>query len=308
MVRLDRVSRRTLIGGAAALAGAAGGSGAWAQESFSSQGVSAGRATVPVRIDGHGPFQFLVDTAANASVLAADLAERLALPSMGPIGIHTLVGREVVPTVRAATVHSGALEAANVRMAIGQRAAIGGLDGLLGCDLLAESRIVLSFAGSQRIRIGRSAPPARSFTHGLGETGQMVAAGERRFGNLLAITARAGSTPTTAIIDSGAEGTLLNTAAARAARCLPIQLANGSTRVQIHSPTGEVTLAQPMLLRELGFAGIDVTNLPVAVGDFHTFGLWGLQDQPAMLIGLDILRLFKRVYIDLKRSEFSVYL
>jgi hypothetical protein len=68
-----------------------------------------------------------------------------------------------------------------------------------------------------------------------------------------------------------------------------------------------VTTAQAMLLPSLRFAGFALTDLPVAVGDFHSFRFWGLEDTPAILVGLDILRMFKSVHIDLGRAELSLH-
>src|SRR5690606_15932840 len=111
------------------------------------------RATVPVFLNDAGPFTFMVDTAANASVIADDLATRLQLPSLGDIGMHTLIGREVVPAARVERMRSGTLDAPDVRVAVGSRPAMGGLDGLLGCDLLVGRKVILNFRGSQRVRI-----------------------------------------------------------------------------------------------------------------------------------------------------------
>ena len=58
------------------------------------------RMTVPVTIGGEGPFRFMLDTGAQATVVSRDLAERLALFDRSPA---TLVGmastRQVETTV-----------------------------------------------------------------------------------------------------------------------------------------------------------------------------------------------------------------
>jgi len=300
------VTRRIFVaGGAGALAAA---SPALArQDSFGSLGLHRGRATVPVLLNGEGPFQFMVDTAANASVISDDLLLRLQLTSLGMIGMHTLVGREVVPTVRMNRMQSGTLDARDVRLAVGSRLAMGGLDGLLGCDLLIDGKVILNFRGAGSARIGRSAMPPRGFHAGHTPGIPLVVAGERRFGNLLMVPAMTGRTPAVAIVDSGAEGTILNRAAARAGAATPLMPRDGQDVRRIESPTGEVTTGQAMLLPSLGLAGFSVFNLAVAVGDFHSFRIWDLEDRPAMLIGLDVLRLFKAVHIDLRRSELSLH-
>lgn len=279
---------------------------AFAQEAFDSEALRRGRATVPVRLNEQGPFEFVVDTAANASVVSSDLVERLQLASIGEIGMHTLVAREVVPAVRATRLESGTLDARDVRLAVGARSAMAGLDGLLGCDLLVDSKVILNFRGSQRVRIARSNAPARSFLDRVAPETPLVVRGERIFGSLLAIPVWIDGVSAVAIIDSGAEGTILNRVGARAGGATMLIPRDGQRRRRIQSPTGEATSGEAMLLPSLRFAGISISGLPVAVGDFHSFRVWGLADQPAMLIGLDILRLFEAVHIDLKRGELSL--
>lgn len=301
------VNRRMLIAGAAGAAFSPYPAIA-RQESFENEDVRRGRATVPVFLNDQGPFHFMVDTAATASVISADLAERLGLADAGPIGMHTLIGREVVPTVRAMRMRSGALDATDVRLAVGQRLAMSGLDGLLGCDLLVASKVILNFRGSQRTRIARSSAPPRGFHRGATPGIPVVIKGERRFGNLLMAPAHVWRTPATAIIDSGAEGTIVNRAAAQAGYATPLVPRDGEFIRRVQSPTGSVAWGQAMVLPSLRFAGMGMTNLAVAVGDFHSFRIWGLEDEPAILVGLDILRRFSVVHIDLKRSELSLHL
>src|SRR5690349_15952100 len=55
--------------------------------------------TAPVTIDGRGPFQFLVDTGANASCLSQTVAKRLDLPAGRSAAVHTVKGARVRPSV-----------------------------------------------------------------------------------------------------------------------------------------------------------------------------------------------------------------
>ena len=41
-----------------------------------------------------------------------------------------------------------------------------------------------------------------------------------------------------------------------------------------------------------------IANVPMAFADLHIFDLWSLNNRPAALIGVDILRLFARVELD----------
>lgn len=262
-----------------------------------------GRLSTPVVIDGRGPFDFAVDSAATASVIAEDLAEALSLAPAGPVGMHTLIAREVVETVRAGSVRTGALETANVRFALAPRSGLNGADGLIGMDLLAGYRLVLNFRGAALASISRSRREGDSIFSVRRPTVRFQTAAEAGLRGLLMIDARSRTARGHAIIDTGAEVTIVNTAFARAAGASPIALDDGSRTQRVASPTGRSLQATPMLLRDLHFAGVGLRDVPVLAGDFHTFGLWGLADSPAALLGIDLLGLFETVIIDLKRNE-----
>src|SRR5690606_30705861 len=121
------------------------------------------RSTVPVFIDGQGPFRFAVDTAASASVVADDLAKALAIAPAGELDMHTVIGLERVRAVRARSLSSGALTVGGARLAVGSRPGLIGLDGLLGLDLLAGQRLIMRFRGQGRSSINRSRPDPDQF-------------------------------------------------------------------------------------------------------------------------------------------------
>lgn len=269
----------------------------------SAEHLRGGRLSIPVFIGGQGPFDFAVDSAANASVIAEDLAARLSLTPAGPIGMHTLIAREVVETVRALNVRSGDLHADAVRFALAPRIGLIGADGLIGRDLLADHRLLLNFRGVALAAISRSRRVGDSMLDPRRPTARFQTPAEERLNGLLMIDARSRTAQAKAIIDTGAEVTIVNTAFARAARASPLVLDDGSTSRTLTSPTGLSVEARPMRLRNLHFAGIGLEYVPVLVGDFHTFDLWGLSDRPAALLGTDVLGLFETVIIDLKRGE-----
>lgn len=262
-----------------------------------------GRLSTPVFINGHGPFDFAVDSAANASVIAEDLADTLSLAPAGPIGMHTLIAREVVETVRAPVVRSGALESANVRFALAPRFGLNGADGLIGSDLLGGHRLVLNFRGAAKAVISRSRREGDSFFSLRRLTTPFQAPAEERLNGLLMIDARSRTTRAKAIIDTGADTTIVNTAFARAAGASIVTLRDGSRSQRVSSPTGLSVQAIPMILPDLYFAGVGLQEVTVLAGDFHTFDVWGLAGRPAILLGVDVLGMFETVIIDIKRRE-----
>lgn len=272
-----------------------------ASQDFAVEARHRGWLTAPVRIDAGGPYAFAVDSAANASVIASDLVEPLALRPGPDIGMHTLIAREVVRTVRAGRLQTGALDVPEPRLAVASRRAMGGLDGLLGVDLLAGLRLDLAFRGARRLRVSRSRRTPGGYLDGPRPTARMVRAAGQRFG-LLMIEARLNGESALAIVDTGALVSIANTALARAAGALPVVVGDGGAN-RVLSPTGRSAGATLMIFPNVQFAGLSLLGTPMLVGDYHTFDLWGLANRPAFLMGIDLLSQFESVAIDLGRGE-----
>lgn len=61
---------------------------------------SASRMTVPVMVNGQGPFNFVIDTGADRTVVSRELAQRLALPQGGTAKLHAMGGSSEVRLVK----------------------------------------------------------------------------------------------------------------------------------------------------------------------------------------------------------------
>lgn len=299
------VTRRTAALAGLVAAGLAGPAAARAQEAlaFATSRQQRGLLTVPVRINDQGPYAFAIDSAANASVIAQDLAVGLGLADAGEVTMHTVVAREQALTVRAVRLRTGALDVRDARLVVAGRANMDGLDGLLGTDLLAGLRLVLNFRGRTRVNVTRPRRGRERALDGLSLNARARTAGQQRFNGLLLIDAIARATPCKVIIDTGAKMTIINSALAVRANAQPLILPDGSSLSRVLSPTGSGAVTQAMLLPELQLGGVQLTRIPVLVGDLHTFAVWGLADEPAMLLGVDLLGLFQTVTIDLRRGE-----
>src|SRR5690606_24431316 len=97
------------------------------------------RMSAEVRLNRQGPFRFVVDTGANRTALADDVAARLGLPPGPEVLVHGVTAAEPTPT---ALVRE--LEVANQRYddlvtPVFPRSRLG-VDGLLGVDVLGRFR------------------------------------------------------------------------------------------------------------------------------------------------------------------------
>ncbi|MGE0593250.1 MAG: aspartyl protease family protein [Vicinamibacterales bacterium] len=108
-----------------------------------------GRIVVPVHIGGTGPYQFVLDTGSNLSVVSDALAGRLGLSPVARVSVSSPSGLEERLVVAAAQVQAGGLALdrllASVVSESAIRAAAGEVDGLLGAEALGDRAFTLDY-------------------------------------------------------------------------------------------------------------------------------------------------------------------
>lgn len=258
----------------------------------------------PVRVEGRGPFQFVVDTGANRSVVSLELARELGLSIAGEVELHGIAGVERVPTAHVGRFDVAGILTRGLAMPVLPRWRLGA-DGLLGLDALAGRMVELDFR-RRRVLLKRSrvrAAGSSRLTPDSRQPGAIVPA-RYRFGQLTIVLARAGNAPVTAFIDSGSQVTVGNSALQRAVATGRLAVPGAGRIVPIYSVTSQVAYGRFEVVRLLTFGGdARLRNLPVVFSDLHTFRLWGLEDTPALLIGADTLSAFSQVTLDFGRRE-----
>jgi hypothetical protein len=75
----------------------------------------------------------------------------------------------------------------------------------------------------------------------------------------------------------------------------------------VHGATPDIADGDVQAIREATIGDMTLTNLDVIFADFHVFKLWGLDQQPTLLIGMDMLGVLDRLVIDYRRNEVSMY-
>ncbi|MEO6388159.1 MAG: retroviral-like aspartic protease family protein [Croceibacterium sp.] len=249
------------------------------------------RMTVGVTIGGEGPFQFMIDTGAQATVLSSDLAERLQLFDRQHA---TLVGMASVRQVETTAVADVALGSRNfyIRTAPvldGQH--IGGADGILGLDSLQNQRVVLDF-DNHRILVNDAEEVGGN--HGY----EIIVRAREKLGQLIITEARLDGIKVAVIVDTGAQGSVGNLALLERLRHAH-QIGEVSlTDVNGVNLTGEVRLAN-----QLSIGRASLQNLPIMFADSPPFKGLGLEDRPALILGMAELKLFRRVAIDFKTQR-----
>lgn len=258
-----------------------------------------GRIWAPVTINGQGPFRLVLDTGASHSALTAQVAKTLgiSLDSGHTVLLRGATGTARVPMVPVESMEVGDLLMYPRRLPIVPDA-LGGAEGILGTDGLANKRIHIDFRRDRiTIKRSRSEPAGEGF---------ITIPVEFMRGRLLVIEARMGGVATKAIIDTGGQATLGNVALREA-------LAERRRRMelepdQVIGATLDVQDGDRAATPSLIMGGLRVTSGAMTFADFAIFEHWKMLDEPAMLVGMDVLGLLDVLVIDYRRRELHVKL
>jgi len=257
------------------------------------------RLTVAVRLSGAGPYRFLVDTGADRTAVSREIATRLNLQSGDGAELHTVTGVSTVRTARVRNFELTRVPESSVDAAVLEGVNIGA-DGIVGVDLLRSQRVQFDFEKKTMSIVPSKTADFRA------EPGTIVVQARRKNGRLIVTDAQANDRPVTVILDTGSQVSIGNYALRR--RLLGSSLINARQTVELESVTGEKIIGDYMFIRELNFGGIGLKNLAVVFTDAHTFKQLGLDKTPALLLGMNAIRAFKKVSIDFANKKFRVVL
>ena len=255
------------------------------------------RMTVPVLLSGTGPYHFLVDTGADRTAISRDIAAQLGLQTGQRAALHSVAG---VSRVSTAMVPSLLLTHKPVRIddAPLLESANMGADGILGVDSLRAQRILFDFEAQTMSIVPSAVPDFKD------EPGTIVVRANRRNGRLVLTEAVANGRPVTVVLDTGAQLSIGNAALRR--RLEADNSIEGAGQVQLDSVTGEKLLGDVVFIRKLQVGGMTLTNLAVVFAPAHTFKQLRLENRPAMLLGMNAIRAFKKVSIDFANRRLRV--
>ena len=133
------------------------------------------RMTVPVMINGKGPFHFVIDTGADRTVISRELAETLGLPAGRKTRLNSMGGSSEVSTVKIETLQVSTTISRNITAAALSARDLGA-DGLLGVDTLKGLRITLDFDTKLMTAEPADAPPPPRIRDGEAEVAREVTA------------------------------------------------------------------------------------------------------------------------------------
>jgi len=257
------------------------------------------RMTVPVKVSGKGPWQFIVDTGANRTSISSNLAASLGLEAAGSTQIHTVSGIRTVETARIPDLQLSNNNIHDLRAPLLDSVNIGA-DGMLGVDSLQSQQVVFDFTKNTMSIV----PAIRKVV--TENNGAIVVYGRLLNGRLIVTHADADGNDITVVLDTGSEVCIGNEAMRE--RMQKRGQLTEAGYVELQSVTGEKIPGQYTFVKKLTFGGVDLNSLAVVFADAHTFHDLGLDNRPALLLGMNAMRAFKKVSIDFAHQTFKVIL
>lgn len=248
------------------------------------------RMTVPVSIAGQGPYSFIVDTGAERTVISRELADRLNLDPGRTAMVYSMTEASRIETVVIPALEVGQRTISEIHAPALARRDLGA-EGMLGVDTLRSQRVELDFVRAEMTVTASRRPPERPWPRDT-----ILITARSRYGHLLITDASFDGQRIVVIIDTGSQTTVANSALRR--RLERRGRLRAMRPIELLSVTGGRLDAEYGFAREVQLGDAMIRNLPVAFADVPPFRQLGLADRPAILLGMDALRLFDRVSLD----------
>ncbi len=250
------------------------------------------RLNVDVSVNGRGPYRFVVDSGADTSVVGRRIAYDLQLPLGEPTVLNGTTARNIVDTVKIAELTIGDSRIPDLELPALRENDVGA-DGLVGIDALSQQRLMLDFE-THKVRVEDARNPLPSMP------GAIVVTARRLRGQLILTHVRAGNVPLDAVIDTGSEVTIGNSAL----RDKLIGRHNVKFwTAEVTGVTGVTVPIQMTTIDYLQLGPVTFQNVPIAFADVPPFEIFGLSNEPALLLGTDLLEKFRRVSLDFRARK-----
>jgi hypothetical protein len=163
---------------------------------------------------------------------------------------------------------------------------------MIGIDALVQRRLLMDFE-KRLIKVEDASTPAKWLAD------EIVVTARRRRGQLILTHVSAGGFSLDAVIDTGAQ---LSVGNLKLREKLSRHRHNFET-IDVIGVTGKRIKLDIAMLPELRIGSIVIHNLPVAFADLPPFHVFGIADEPALLLGTDVLEKFRKVSLDFQARK-----
>jgi predicted aspartyl protease len=258
---------------------------------------AARRLTIAVQIDGRGPYRFVVDTGADRTIVAENVANDLGLRRGPIVNVEGAVRTLPAETVTLGDISFGAVRKEQLVVPVLPRALLEA-DGYLGLDLVDGFRVTLDFKNRALL----VEQPLHSLLLGYIRQNETIVRVSGHSGHLRSSSARIDDVVAATFLDTGAEVSVGNS------KLFEELVARDPTyfkkeTVILSGVTGGTMEGRVTDINRIKMNSLTIFDSKVAICDLQIFDLWGLRGTPALLIGMNLLRQFNQVSIDYGRKE-----
>ena len=253
------------------------------------------RVTIPIHIDGKGPWNFIIDTGSQRTVIARDLAEQLALSPRANVTILSMTGRSEAGTVAVPKLGFGGGTIDDIEAPVLEGEHLGA-PGLLGLDSLHAKRLLLNFR-TGRMEISASGSRRRVAI----DPDAIVVEARRRRGQLILLDSEVNGMKVAVMLDTGSHFSIGNLALRD--RLIAKKRAPDMAEAVLTSVIGGQLTGQVGRIKSVRMGRVNLTQVPVLFAEASPFAELGMKDKPALLLGISALRIFDKVAIDFGRGK-----
>lgn len=244
------------------------------------------RMTVPVRVNGTGPYKFIVDSGADTSVMGERIARNLGLRAGRRTILNSITDSQLVDRVMVDALELGPTRVTNLEVPVLRERDLGA-EGMLGLDALVEQRLMLDFE-KRLITVDDGRTPVPRYDDVIVVTARL------RKGQLILTQVSADRQRLDAVVDTGSEITIGNTAL----RDKLLRRNHPFEEVEVTGVTGTSAKLQIARIDRLQIGGVVLQNVPIAFADIPPFQVFGLDRKPSLLLGTDLMENFRKVSLD----------
>lgn len=244
------------------------------------------RMTVQVQVNGRGPYRFVVDSGADTSVVGERIARDLALPAGKRTILNSVTDSQYVDQVLVDELQLGPTKVTDLEVPVLRERDLGA-EGMLGLDALVEQRLMLDFE-KRLITVDDGRTPLPKFDDVIVVTARL------REGQLILTQVKADRQKLDAVVDTGSEISIGNTAL----RDALLRRNHQFTEVEVTGVTGTAAMLKLAVIDRLEIGGVILQGVPIAFADIPPFAVFGLEKKPSLLLGTDLMENFRKVSLD----------
>ncbi len=172
-----------------------------------------------------------------------------------------------------------------------------GADGIISVDAFAQGCLLMKFAEKHFSILETPCPR-------VGEQWEIVRA-QMSFGGLAVVPARIGRVNVHAFIGTGAER-LLGNRALHSAAILERKLQDPDSSTVVSAEIPQLVPGNIIETPSFRMGSMTISNMRVVFGDFEVFEEWDVNEEPAIVLGMDVLGITYSMMLEFTRQEFGI--